>query len=127
MRGLSLFFDEEEVSLLKGSYVLIYEDEESINKSEAGTKLREVIREGVPKISVSTYATETWFQKFRNYKKKNSIDIGYYDPETLRYTEFSGFITSFKYELQHADVPADLDNPIVGKSIWKVSFDIISY
>lgn len=127
MRGMSLFFDQTEIPLMKGSYTLNYTDEETINKSEAGTKIRELIREGVPKISVSTYADDTWYKKFRTYKAKSSIAVGYYNPSTLLYSEFNGYITNFKFDLQWADVPADLVNPIVGESIWKVSFDIVSY
>lgn len=123
MRGMSLFFDEEEVVLLKGSYKLSYEDEQAINKSEAGTKMREVIREGVPKISVSTYALDEWYQKFRQYKAQDSIEVSYYDPDTLVYETFTAFITNFSCDLQWADVKVEGTS----KSLWKISFDIVSY
>lgn len=123
MRGMSLYFDEEEVVLLKGSYKLSYEDEQAINKSEAGTKMREVIREGVPKISVSTYALDEWYQKFRQYKSQDSIEVAYYDPDTLVYETFTAFITNFSCDLQWADVKAEGTS----KSLWKISFDIVSY
>lgn len=123
MRGMSLFFDEEEVVLLKGSYKLSYEDEQAINKSEAGTKMREVIREGVPKISVSTFALDEWYQKFRQYKAEDSIEVAYYDPDTLAYATFTAYITNFSCDLQWADVKEEGTS----KSLWKISFDIVSY
>ena len=123
MRGMSLFFGEEEVVLLKGSYKLSYEDEQAINKSEAGTKMREVIREGVPKISVSTYALDEWYQKFRQYKAEDSIEVSYYDPDTLAYATFTAYITNFSCDLQWADVKTEGTS----KSLWKISFDIVSY
>ena len=123
MRGMSLYFDEEEVVLLKGSYKLSYEDEQAINKSEAGTKMREVIREGVPKISVSTYALDEWYQKFRQYKAQDSIEVAYYDPDTLAYETFTAFIMNFSCDLQWADVKTEGTS----KSLWKISFDIVSY
>ena len=123
MRGMSLFFDEEEVVLLKGSYKLSYEDEQAINKSEAGTKMREVIREGVPKINVSTFALDEWYQKFRQYKAEDSIEVAYYDPDTLAYETFTAFIANFSCDLQWADVKTEGTS----KSLWKISFDIVSY
>lgn len=127
MDGMSLFFNQTEVPLYKGSYVLSFLDEETINKSEAGTKIREMIREGVPKISVSTYADDTWFKKFREYKALSSLSVGYYNPSTLLYSEFNGYITNFKYDLQQSDITPDLDDPVNGTTFWKVSFDIVSY
>ena len=123
MRGMSLFFDEEEVVLYKGSYTLAYSDVEAVNKSEGGTTVREVIREGVPKISVKTYALDEWYQKFRQYKAQDSIEVEYYDPSTLAYATITAFITNFSCDLQWADVKAEGTS----KSLWKISFDIISY
>ena len=123
MRGMSLYFDEEEVVLLKGSYKLSYEDEEAINKSEAGTKMREIIREGVPKISVSTFALDEWYQKFREYKARDSIEVSYYDPSELAYSTITAYITNFSCDLQWADVvPGE-----TSKSLWKINFDIVAY
>ena len=64
MKSMKLYFNNEEIALLKGSYKLNYSDVESLNKSEAGTTIREMIREGVLKISVQTYADDTWVKKF---------------------------------------------------------------
>lgn len=125
MKGMALFFDQEEVELYKGSYVLAYSDEEALNKSEAGTKIREIIREGVPKISVKTYALDEWYQKFREYKAQDSVEVSYYDPAELAYSTFTAYITNFAYELVWADVSAE--EGATSKSLWKVSFDIIAY
>lgn len=125
MRTMKLYFNDEEVALLKGSYKLGYTDEESLNKSEAGTVIREMIREGVLKISVSTYADDEWAQKFRAYKALDSLTVKYYDPAELGFVEFEGYITNFACELYKGDVD-DSEN-YENKTFWTVSFDIASY
>jgi hypothetical protein len=125
MRTMKLYFDNEEIALLKGSYKLGYTDEEALNKSEAGTVIREMIREGVLKISVSTYADDEWAQKFRAYKALDSLTVKYYDPSTLDFEEFEGYITNFACELYKGDVD-DSEN-YANKTFWTVSFDIASY
>lgn len=125
MRTMKLYFNDEEVALLKGSYKLGYTDEESLNKSEAGTVIREMIREGVLKISVSTYADDEWAQKFRAYKALDSLTVKYYDPSALDFVEFEGYITNFSCDLYKGDVD-DSEN-YENKTFWTVSFDIASY
>lgn len=125
MRTMKLYFNNEEVALLKGSYKLGYTDEESLNKSEAGTVIREMIREGVLKISVSTYADDEWAQKFRAYKALDSLTVKYYDPSTLDFEEFEGYITNFVCDLYKGDV--DDSANYANKTFWTVSFDIASY
>jgi hypothetical protein len=125
MRTMKLYFDNEEIALLKGSYKLGYTDEEALNKSEAGTVIREMIREGVLKISVSTYADDEWAQKFRAYKALDSLTVKYYDPSTLDFEEFEGYITNFACELYKGDV--DDSEGYENKTFWTVSFDIASY
>ena len=125
MRSMKLYFNDEEVALLKGSYKLGYTDEEALNKSEAGTVIREMIREGVLKISVSTYADDEWAQKFRAYKALDSLTVKYYDPSTLDFEEFEGYITNFACDLYKGDVD-DSEN-YENKTFWTVSFDIASY
>ena len=125
MRTMKLYFNGEEVALLKGSYKLGYTDEESLNKSEAGTVIREMIREGVLKISVSTYADDEWAQKFRAYKALDSLTVKYYDPAALDFEEFEGYITNFACDLYKGDVD-DSEN-YENKTFWTVSFDIAEY
>ena len=125
MRTMKLYFNDEEVALLKGSYKLGYTDEESLNKSEAGTVIREMIREGVLKISVSTYADDEWVQKFRTYKALDSVTVKYYDPAALDFEEFEGYITNFACDLYKGDV--DDSNGYTNKTFWTVSFDIAEY
>lgn len=125
MRTMKLYFNEEEIALLKGSYKLGYTDEEALNKSEAGTVIREMIREGVLKISVSTYADDEWVQKFRAYKALDSLTVKYYDPSTLDFEEFEGYITNFACDLYKGDV--DDSEGYENKTFWTVSFDIASY
>lgn len=123
--GMPLYFDNEEVTLYKGSYKLSYEDEESLNKSEAGTKLREVIREGVPKISVSTYADDIWAKKFRDYKTQPLIRVSHYDPAELAFTEFDGYLANFSCDLIKGNASAE--EGAVCETLWAVSFDIMCY
>ncbi len=125
MRSMKLYFNDEEVALLKGSYKLGYTDEEALNKSEAGTVIREMIREGVLKISVSTYADDEWVQKFRVYKALDSLTVKYYDPSALDFVEFEGYITNFSCDLYKGDVD-DSEN-YENKTFWTVSFDIAEY
>lgn len=125
MRTMKLYFNDEEVALLKGSYKLGYTDEESLNKSEAGTVIREMIREGVLKISVSTYADDEWVQKFRAYKALDSLTVKYYDPAELDFVEFEGYITNFSCDLYKGDV--DGSENYANKTFWTVSFDIAEY
>lgn len=125
MKSMKLYFNAEEIALLKGSYKLNYTDVESLNKSEAGTTIREMIREGVLKISVQTYADDTWVKKFRDYKAEDSISVKYYDPSALDFVTFTGYITNFNCDLQIADV--DDSNGYTNKTFWSVSFDIAEY
>jgi hypothetical protein len=125
MRTMKLYFNDEEVALLKGSYKLGYTDEESLNKSEAGTVIREMIREGVLKISVSTYADDEGVQKFRAYKALDSLTVKYYDPSALDFEEFEGYITNFACDLYKGNV--DDSEGYENKTFWTVSFDIASY
>ena len=125
MKSMKLYFNSEEIALYKGSYKLNYTDVESLNKSEAGTTIREMIREGVLKISVQTYADDTWVKKFRDYKAEDSISVKYYDPASLNFVTFTGYITNFNCDLQIADV--DDSNGYTNKTFWSVSFDIVAY
>lgn len=125
MKTMKLYFNAEEVNLTKGSYKLNYADEETLNKSEAGTVIREMIREGVLKISVTTQADDTWVKKFRDYKAMDSLAVKYYDLSTLDFVEFTGYIKNFNCDLQQADV--DDSNGYTNKTLWSVSFDIASY
>ena len=125
MKSMKLYFNNEEVALLKGSYKLNYTDVESLNKSEAGTVIREMIREGVLKISVSTYADDEWVQKLRAYKALDSLTVKYYHPAALDFVEFEGYITNFACDLYKGDV--DDSEDYENKTFWTVSFDIAEY
>ena len=123
--GMPLYFNNEEVTLYRGSYKLAYTDVESLNKSEAGTTIRELIREGVLKISVSTYADDIWFKKFRDYKAEPLIAVSYYDPAELAFTEFDGYLANFSCDLIKGNASAA--EGAICETLWTVSFDIMSY
>ena len=125
MRSMKLYFNAEEVALKKGSYKLNFADVESLNKSEAGTTIREIIREGIVKISVTDIVDDAGVKKYRDYKALDSLTIKYYDPSALAFVEFTGYLTNFNCDLMYADV--DDSNGYTNKTFWSVSFDIAEY
>ena len=125
MRSMKLYFNAEEIALKKGSYKLNFADVESLNKSEAGTTIREIIREGVIKISVTDIVDDAGVKKYRDYKALDSLTIKYYDPSALAFVEFTGYLTNFNCDLMKADV--DDSSGYTNKTFWSVSFDIAAY
>ena len=120
MRSMKLYFNAEEIALKKGSYKLNFADVESLNKSEAGTTIREIIREGVIKISVTDIVDDAGVKKYRDYKALDSLTVKYYDPSALAFVEFTGYLTNFNCDLMKADV--DDSNGYTNKTFWSVSF-----
>lgn len=125
MRSMKLYFNNEEIALKKGSYKINFADVESLNKSEAGTTIREIIREGVIKISVTDIVDDAGVKKYRDYKALGSLTVKYYDPSALAFVEFIGYLTNFNCDLMKADV--DDSNGYTNKTFWSVSFDIAEY
>ena len=79
-----LKFNGETVPVKKDDYTVSYNDvvSEGSGTTEAGTVIRDVIREGVPSISVNLDVTVAWLKKLRAYKKLPSITVRWLDPET---------------------------------------------
>ena len=68
----------------KDDYSVDYSDviADSGGVTEAGTTIRDVIREGVPSISVSIPVSLTWLKKLRRLKREPYLNVEWMDPET---------------------------------------------
>ena len=117
MSSVKILFGSDEFPLYKGSYSLSIETEETINKTEAGTKIRDIKRTAIPHLSISSPVDDTWYQKLRQYSDDSSITISFFDPNTLTAQTFSGFMQNLKF-----DLVADLT-----KTHWNASFEIIAF
>ena len=117
MASVELWFSTDQFPLKKDSYSLTILNEDTQNKTEAGTIIRDVKRLGVPHLSVSCVVDETWYQKLYQYNGNSSVTIKYFDPNTLAATTFDGFIEGLKFDLL-----ADHT-----KSYWKASFEVTAY
>lgn len=112
-----LIFDGETVPVNTDSYSVEYSDvlSEGSGTTEAGTTIRDIAREGVVSITASFNVTVKWLKKLRAYKKKDSISVDYFDPETGEMDNREMYIDSFKAALSH-------DTSY--KSLWTVSFNL---
>lgn len=112
-----LQFNGETVPVKKDDYAVSYNDVVSggSGTTEAGTIIRDVIREGVPSISVNLDVTVTWLKKIRAYKKLPSLAVKWFDPETGSLSESEMYIDDFKTSLAY-------DTSYGG--LWKVSFTL---
>lgn len=112
-----LIFDGETVPVNTDSYSMEYSDvlSEGSGTTESGTIIRDIAREGVLTISASCNVTIKWLKKLRAYKKKDSISVEYFDPETGEMNNREMYIDSFKVVLAH-------DTSY--KSLWTVSFNL---
>lgn len=112
-----LKFNDETVPVKKDDYTVSYNDVVSggSGKTEAGTVIRDVIREGVPSISVNLDVTITWLKKLRAYKKRPALTVSWFDPDTGALSEREMYMDSFKASLAH-------DTSYGG--LWNVSFTL---
>lgn len=116
---VELYFGLEELPLTKDEYKLKPINIQTINETEAGTKIRDIKRLGVPQISVSMVVDDTWYQKLYDYFASGSaITIHFYDPHTLTSNTFSGFLDDLEYVLIRSDSTS---------TDWNVSFEVIAY
>lgn len=83
--------------------------------TEAGTTIRDVIREGVPSISVSLPVSRAWLKKLRRLKKEPYLDVEWLDPETGALTTGVMYMDGFKVSLEHDTSSGGL---------WTVSFSL---
>ncbi len=101
----------------KDDYSVEYNDvvADSGGVTEAGTTIRDVIREGVPSISISLPVSRAWLKKLRRLKKEPYLDVEWLDPETGDMTTSVMYMDGFKVSLEH-----DTSNG----GLWTVSFSL---
>lgn len=101
----------------KDDYSVDYSDvvADSGGVTEAGTTIRDVIREGVPSISVTIPVSITWLKKLRKLKKEPFLTVEWRDPETGELSTGIMYMDSFKVSLKH-DTSAG--------GLWTVSFSL---
>lgn len=83
--------------------------------TEAGTTIRDVVREGIPAISVNFDVSLEWEMKLAAWKKKSSLQVQYFDPYTGALSVGTMYIDGFKAKLVH-------DTSYGG--LWNVSFTL---
>ena len=112
-----LKFNGETVPVKKNDYTVSYNDVVSggSGTTEAGTVIRDVIREGVPSISVNLDVSITWLKKLRAYKKLPSITVNWFDPDTGALSEQEMYMDGFNASLAH-------DTSYGG--LWNVGFTL---
>ena len=101
----------------KDDYSVDYSDvvADSGGVTEAGTTIRDVIREGVPSISVTIPVSLTWLKKLRKMKREPYLDVEWMDPETGELSTGIMYMDDFKVSLEH-DTSAG--------GLWTVSFSL---
>ena len=101
----------------KDDYSIGYSDvvADSGGVTEAGTTIRDVIREGVPSISVTLPVSAAWLKRLRKYKKEPYLNVEWLDPETGELTSGVMYMDGFKVSLEH-DTSSG--------SLWTVSFSL---
>lgn len=82
----------------KDDYSIDYSDvvADSGGVTEAGTTIRDVIREGVPSISVSLPVSASWLKRLRKMKKEPYLNVEWLDPETGELTTGTMYMDGFK-------------------------------
>ena len=110
---------------INGNALPVQKDDYSVNYSdviadsggvtEAGTTIRDVIREGVPSISVTIPVSLTWLKKLRKMKREPYLDVEWKDPETGELSTGIMYMDGFKVSLEH-DTSAG--------GLWTVSFSL---
>ena len=101
----------------KDDYSVDYSDvvADSGGVTEAGTTIRDVIREGVPSISVTLPVSAVWLKRLRKMKKEPSLDVEWLDPDTGELSSGTMYMDGFKVSLKH-------DTSTGG--LWMVSFSL---
>ena len=97
-------------------YTISLGDYEQVDKTEAGTSVRNLTRTGIPSISVGFQCNRSMLITLRNLRNLLSVDVFYYDPTAgndLRYDLM--YITNYNEKFI-----ADIE----GGGIWSVSFNL---
>ena len=101
----------------KDDYSVDYSDvvADSGGVTEAGTTIRDVIREGVPSISVTIPVSASWLKRLRKMKKEPYLNVEWLDPETGALSTGVMYMDGFKVNLKHDTSDGGL---------WSVSFSL---
>ena len=107
----------KDIPVQKDDYSIDYTDvvADSGGITEAGTTIRDVIREGVPSISVTIPVSAAWLKTLRKLKKEPSLNVEWLDPETGELSSGIMYMDGFKVSLKH---------DTSGGSLWNVSFNL---
>lgn len=107
----------KDIPVQKDDYSIDYADvvADSGGVTEAGTTIRDVIREGVPSISVTLPVSASWLKTLRKLKKEPSLNVEWLDPETGELSSGIMYMDGFKVSLKH---------DTSGGSLWNVSFSL---
>lgn len=92
-------------------YEVNYESYEVVNSTEAGTKIRDLVRSNIPRISVNFDCNREMLQNMHRYRDSMQLDVYYYDPYKI-FNHDIMFVTNYKEKLL-----GDIDG-----GIWQVSF-----
>lgn len=99
-------------------YSLTFNDYDHIQTTEAGTRVREVIRMNVPTISVNFECDATMLAEMRSYKNLASVTVSYYDPDS---SNTSGLLQAIMFVTKYSETMlADTSSG----GIWRVSFNL---
>ena len=101
----------------KDDYSIDYNDviADSGGVTEAGTTIRDVIREGVPSISVTLPVSAAWLKKLRAMKKEPYLNVEWFDPDSGELASGIMYMDDFKVSLEHDTGSGGL---------WTVSFSL---
>ena len=93
----------EALPVQKDDYTVDYSDviADSGGVTEAGTTIRDVIREGIPSISVTIPVSLTWLKKLRRYKREPYLNVEWMNPETGSLSSGIMYMDGFKVSLAH--------------------------
>lgn len=84
-------------------------------ETEAGTRQRDVVRQGMVEIAMSFSVSPQWLRKLSAYSKQDKLSVQYFDTEDLLLKRTEMYIEGFK---------AGLEKDTSYKSLWTVSFTL---
>jgi len=93
----------------KADYSVEYEDYAVEGQTEAGTTIRDVVREGIPTVKATLKVTQNWMAQLREFKRQPTLTVEYLDPETGELSE------------EHIMYISDFSP----KRVWDVSYGIV--
>lgn len=93
-------------------YEVDFKNYENVNKTEAGTTVRDLVRSGIPIISVNMECDKYMLTNMRRYNQQISLDVYYFSPYNVLEHNIM-YMSSYKEKML-----ADTNDG----GIWSVSF-----